>query len=91
MFASWVPGTVIDTNVIEFERKNIFFDQDHLPDILVFDKDYALKYAIDGGKPGSPRRRGIYPGIALSEATPPSAHAYEGTRKAQRCSLLYGA
>jgi hypothetical protein len=62
MFASWVPGKVLDTNLIEFERKQMFYDPEHLPDILIFDKDYAIKYALEGTKPGSPRRRGgLYP------------------------------
>lgn len=58
MLATWVPGVVLDTNLIEFERKQIFFDPSHLPDILVYDKDLVVKYALDGGLPGSPPRRG---------------------------------
>jgi hypothetical protein len=62
MLASWVPGAYVDKNLIEFERDKLFFDPSHLPDILIFDKDYAIKYALEGTKPGSPRRRGtLYP------------------------------
>lgn len=58
ILATWVPGVVLDSHLIEFERKQIFYDPAHLPDILVFDKDYAIKFALEGTLPGSPRRRG---------------------------------
>jgi hypothetical protein len=58
MLAVWVPGTVLDKSMVEFERKEIFLDPDHLPDVLVFDKHFELKFAIEGTSPGSPRRRG---------------------------------
>lgn len=56
--ATWVPGTVLDSSIIEFERKQIFYDSAHLPDILVFDKNNVIKYALEGTLPGTPRRRG---------------------------------
>lgn len=56
--ASWVPGTVIDPSLIEFERKQIFYDYANLPDILVFDSNYNIKYALEGTLPGSPPKRG---------------------------------
>jgi hypothetical protein len=58
ILASWVPGVVLDSHLIEFERKQFFYDTAHLPDMLVFDKDYVIKYALEGTLPGSPRRRG---------------------------------
>lgn len=62
MLGVWVKGAVLDKRLVEFERKQVYQDPDHLPDILVFDKDYAIKYAIEGTTPGSPRRRGtLYP------------------------------
>jgi hypothetical protein len=56
--ASYVPGTVLSANLVEFERKNLYYDPTHLPDILVFDKNNVIKYALDGSAPGSPPRRG---------------------------------
>lgn len=62
VLASWVPGIVIGANFIEFDRKNIYYDGSHLPDVLVFDSKGNIKYALDGTAPGSPRRRGnAYP------------------------------
>lgn len=58
ILATWVPGTVLDSRLIEFERKNIYYDPANLPSILVFDKNYKIKYALDGSLPGSPLRRG---------------------------------
>lgn len=58
LLASWVPGTILDDSLIEFERKQIFYDPTHLPDILIFDSNYVIKYALDGSRPGSPPRRG---------------------------------
>lgn len=56
--ANWVPGTVLSTYIVEFERKDIYYDPDYLPDILIYDSSYNFKYAIEGTKPGSPPRRG---------------------------------
>lgn len=58
LLATWVPGVVLDSSVIEFERPQIYYDPANLPSILVFDKDYKVKYALDGSLPGSPARRG---------------------------------
>jgi hypothetical protein len=58
LLATWVPGIVLDSSLIEFERKQIFYNASHLPDILVFDKDYVIKYALDGSVAGSQPRRG---------------------------------
>lgn len=58
MLATWVPGVVLDSSLIEFERKQIFYDPLNLPSILVFDKNYVIKYALDGSQPGSPPVRG---------------------------------
>jgi hypothetical protein len=62
MLGVWVPGVALDSHIVEFERKDIFLDPDHLPDVLVFDKDYAIKFAIEGTTTTAPRRRGsLYP------------------------------
>lgn len=58
MLATWVPGIVLDNSLIEFERKNIFYNSAHLPDVLIFNSDYSIKYALEGTLPGTPRRRG---------------------------------
>lgn len=55
---TYIPGTVLSQNLVEFERKNIFYDAQHLPDILVFDKNNVIKYALDGSAPNSPPRKG---------------------------------
>lgn len=58
MAASWIPGKVVASDIIEFDRKNVYYDPNQLPDVLVFDKDNAFKVALDGSGPGSPKRRG---------------------------------
>ena len=58
MLATWVPGVILDKNTIEFERKQIFHDPSHVPDILIYDSNYNIKFALDGSLPGSPPRRG---------------------------------
>jgi hypothetical protein len=55
---TFVAGTVLSTSLIEFERKNFFLDPAHLPDILVFDKNNNIKYALDGSSPNTPLRKG---------------------------------
>lgn len=47
ILATWVPGTVLSNHIIQFERKNIYFKGIY-PDVLVYDKDYVLKYALAG-------------------------------------------
>lgn len=56
--ASFVPGTVLSSSLIQFERKNIYFDPSNLPDILVFDSKNKIKYALDGSAPNTPPRTG---------------------------------
>jgi hypothetical protein len=53
MLATWVPGKAIEKNIIDFERKDIWFDPlvRQFPDILVYDRDYNLKFALDGVQP----------------------------------------
>ncbi len=58
ILASWVPGVILDSSLIEFERKQIFYDASHLPDILIFDKNYVIKHALEGTLPGTPQLRG---------------------------------
>jgi hypothetical protein len=56
--ASYVLGRVLDTHMIEFERKNIYYNPKYLPDILVFDSNNKFKYAIDGSAPGTSAIKG---------------------------------
>jgi hypothetical protein len=58
LLAAWVPGTALDTSLIQFERQQLYYDALNLPDILVFNSDYSIKYALDGSAPGSPIKRG---------------------------------
>ena len=58
VLATWVPGTVLSSNLIEFERAQIYYDPNNLPSILVFDENYVIKYALDGGLIGTAPRRG---------------------------------
>jgi len=55
--ASWVLGKVLSSNLIEFERSGIWFDpiQRQYPDILVYDANYNLKYALEGLPPNLQR------------------------------------
>jgi hypothetical protein len=48
LLATWVPGRVLSPSIIEFERKRVFFAGGRYPDVLIFDKDYNLKYALAG-------------------------------------------
>lgn len=57
MAASFVPGQVLSTRVMEFERKDLY-TAGNLPDILVYNSDYSIKYALDGSPQGSPRKKG---------------------------------
>lgn len=62
MVATWVPGKLVASGVIEFERKRIYFDGRKYPDILVFDANYNCKFALDGNPVGSPETEGyLYP------------------------------
>ena len=56
--ASYVPATVLSGSLLQFERKDIYFDPNHLPDILVFDQNNVIKYALDGSAPNTPPRTG---------------------------------
>lgn len=62
MLATWVPAQIVGTNLVEFERKPILFDGKRYPDILIFDKDYNFKYALDGTPVDSISKKGfLYP------------------------------
>lgn len=50
--ATWVPGTVLATHLVQFERPNIYYRNGVYPDVLVYDKNNVLKYAL-AGKPGN--------------------------------------
>ena len=58
LMASWVQGTVLNSNVIQFERPCMYNNIIRRPDILIFDKDNVFKYALDGTPPNSTRQRG---------------------------------
>lgn len=48
ILATWVPGTVLSNHIVQFERKPIYFKNGVYPDVLVYDKNYVLKYALAG-------------------------------------------
>ena len=56
--AAWVPGTVIDPHIVEFERRPMLFDGSTYPDILIYDQNLNLKCAIDGSPVNTPIRKG---------------------------------
>lgn len=61
LLGSWVAGTVLSSNLIEFERKQIYTGGGYMPDIVVFDKNYHIKYALEGTAPGTvPTRGSLY-------------------------------
>jgi hypothetical protein len=41
---------VLSPSIIEFERKRVYSAGGRFPDVLVFDKDYNLKYALAGAQ-----------------------------------------
>ena len=58
----WIPGTVLGPNLIQFDRPQIYNDPNHLPDIVVFDSNQNVKYAMDGSANGEPETHGtLYP------------------------------
>ena len=62
MIGTWVPGKLVAEHIIEFERKRIYFDGTRYPDSLVFDKDYKIKYALDGNPVQTSEKQGyLYP------------------------------
>ena len=62
MVGTWVPGKLVAEKTLEFERKRIFWDGKKYPDVLVFNKDYELKFALDGNAVESVETLGyVYP------------------------------
>jgi hypothetical protein len=58
----WILGTVLGPNLIQFDRPQIYNDPNHLPDIVVFDSNQNVKYAMDGSANGEPETHGtLYP------------------------------
>jgi hypothetical protein len=53
MLATWVPGKVLASNLVELERQPAYFDGATYPDLLIYDQDFNLKYALDGTPPNS--------------------------------------
>ena len=53
---SWVPGKILSSHLVEFDRKHIYTDaRKPYPDIVVFDSTNAIKYALDGSAPDTPQ------------------------------------
>ena len=76
MMASWVPGKVLASNLIEFERQPAYFDGSNYPDILVYDKDWNLKYALDGSDPAARIDKGyLFPWMRSQFINIDEAHA----------------
>lgn len=48
LLATWVPGTPLNGNLIQFERAPIYFNNNQYPDVLIYDQNYVLKYALAG-------------------------------------------
>jgi len=48
ILATWVPTTVLSTHLVQVERKPIYFRNNIFPDLLVYDKNNVLKYALAG-------------------------------------------
>jgi hypothetical protein len=47
MLATWAEGSVIGQNLIQFVRRPIY-NTSNYPDVLIYDKNYVLKYALAG-------------------------------------------
>jgi hypothetical protein len=76
MLASWVPGKVLAANLMEFERQPAYFDGNNFPDILVYDKDWNLKYALDGSDPTARIDKGyLFPWMRSQFVGMDEAHA----------------
>jgi hypothetical protein len=74
--ASWVPGAVLASNLIEFERKNLYWDGHTYPDVLVYDKNYNLKFALDGTAVSAPVDKGyLFPWMRSQFVDIDSLHA----------------
>lgn len=48
LLGTWVSGQVVASHVVELERKPVLFDDGRYPDLLVYDKNFVLKYALAG-------------------------------------------
>jgi hypothetical protein len=48
ILATWVPGTVLGTHIVQMERPKIYFVSNLYPDLLVYDSNNVLKYALAG-------------------------------------------
>jgi hypothetical protein len=53
ILASWVRSTVLGPHLIQCERPQVYFDGSTYPDVLVYDQNYKIKYALDGTAPGT--------------------------------------
>jgi hypothetical protein len=62
LLATWVTGSVLNSSTVQFERRQIYYNPTHLPDILVFSADNKIKYALDGIPVGTVSTKGYeYP------------------------------
>jgi hypothetical protein len=60
LLAAWVPGKVLSSDTVQFERPYMFDNPVRRPDILVFGSNNVLKYALDGTPVNTPRERGTF-------------------------------
>ena len=56
--ASWVPGRVLEGRIIEFERKEMFFEGAMYPDVLIYSASGEFKHALSGLPEGTRVDRG---------------------------------
>jgi len=76
LMASWVPGKVLASNLVEFERHPTYFDGVNYPDILVYDKNWNLKYALDGSDSAANIDKGyLFPWMRSQFINIDAAHA----------------
>ena len=76
ILATWVPGTILSSNLVEFERRPAYFDGVTYPDILVYDKNYQIKYALDGSDPSGRVDKGfLFPWMRSQFIGIDAAHA----------------
>ena len=76
LMASWVPGKVLASNLVEFERQPAYFDGVNYPDILVYDAKWNLKYALDGGNPSANIDKGyLFPWMQSQFINMDAAHS----------------
>jgi hypothetical protein len=48
LLGSWVQGSILNNSTIQFERKEIYYNGTQSPDILIFNANNQILYALDG-------------------------------------------